>query len=201
MFHKKNFCPALNVGQKFFLALDSLGGYRCISTVGQFFANGIVFGRGVYVHRDVASLRSLIFRTNLVTHKLTKHIASSSSTFGSSKNAGKGTSTETVCVGSSHSGCSSTSTTPMAPVTMPEMNTATIIRRYRRVCASRYCFAYSAAASFLESCSIYWCWSPKSGLYWAKRSSIVVSFIVPKFVLVCFFPLKAAASQLFGSLP
>ncbi len=72
---------------------------------------------------------SLIFRTNPVTHQLTKHIANSSSTFGSSENAGKNTPTETVCVGNSHCGCYSTSTMPMAPVTTPEMNTATIIRR------------------------------------------------------------------------
>ncbi len=72
---------------------------------------------------------SQIFRTNPVIHQLTKHTASSSSTFGSSENAGKDTPTEAVCVGISHCGCDSTSTMPMAPVTMPEMNTATIIRR------------------------------------------------------------------------
>ena len=72
---------------------------------------------------------SLSFRTNPVIHQLTKHIANSSSTFGSSENAGKDTPTKAVCVGNSHCGCDSTSTMPMAPVTMPEMNTATIIRR------------------------------------------------------------------------
>ena len=72
---------------------------------------------------------SQIFRTNPVIHQLTKHTASNNNTFGSSENAGKDTPTEVVCVDNSHCGCDSTSTMPMAPVTMPEMNTATIIRR------------------------------------------------------------------------
>lgn len=115
-------------GKSFFIALDSLGGCLCDSAVGQFFANGTVFVRGGSVRHHVASPRSQIFRTNPVTHQLTKHIASNSNTFGSSENAGKAL-VGKVCVGSSHCGCSSTSTMPMAPVTMPEMNTATIIRR------------------------------------------------------------------------
>lgn len=114
-------------GKSFFIALDSLGGCQCVSTVVQFFANGIVFVRGGYDRRHVASLPSLIFRTNPVTHQLTKHIVSSSSTFGSmGKDAGA---SMVIPDGNSQSGFSKISTMPMAPVTMPEMNTATIIRR------------------------------------------------------------------------
>lgn len=100
-----------------------------VSAVGQFFANVTVFVRGGSVRHHVTSLRSQIFRTNPVIHKLTKHIASNSSTFGRNENAGKDTPTEAVCIGINHCGCSSTSTMPMEPVTTPEMNTATIIRR------------------------------------------------------------------------
>ena len=114
-------------GKSFFIALDSLGGCLCVSTVGQFFANGTVFVRGGYVRRHVASPRSQIFRTNPVTHRLIKQIISSRITFGSIGNdAGA---SMAMSEGNSHCGWSKTSTMPMAPVTMPEMNTATIIRR------------------------------------------------------------------------
>ena len=91
MFHKK-LLPGTECRAKvFFIALDSLGGCQCVSTVGQFFANGTVFVRGGSVRHHVASPRSQIFRTNPVIHQLTKHTASNNSTFGSSENAGKTT--------------------------------------------------------------------------------------------------------------
>ena len=114
-------------GKSFFIALDSLGGCLCVSTVGQFFANGTVFARGGYVRRHVASPQSQIFRTNPVTHRLIKQIISSKITFG--KRGDIAGASIVISVGMSHSGWSRTSTMPMAPVTMPEMNTATIIRR------------------------------------------------------------------------
>ena len=114
-------------GKSFFIALDSLGGCLCVSTVGQFFANGTVFVRGDYVRRHVASLRSQIFRTNPVIHKLIKHIISSKIIFGNKGNIAGAS--MVIPAGRSHCGCNSTSAMPMAPVTMPEMNTATIIRR------------------------------------------------------------------------
>lgn len=114
-------------GKSFFIALDSLGGCLCVSTVGQFFANGTVFARGGYVRRHVASPRSQIFRTNPVTHRLIKQIISSKITFG--KRGDIAGASIVISVGMSHCGWSRRSTMPMAPVTMPEMNTATIIRR------------------------------------------------------------------------
>lgn len=114
-------------GKSFFIALDSLGGCLCVSTVGQFFANGTVFARGGYVRRHVASPRSQIFRTNPVTHRLIKQMISSRITFGKRGNIAGAS--MVMPAGMSHCGWSSTSTMPIAPVTMPDMNTATIIRR------------------------------------------------------------------------